>query len=40
MLIPYSRFNSINRTAFHIPIYVGKAVPKGWRQARQSSSSK
>lgn len=35
----YSRFNSINRTEFRIPIYVGKAVPKGWRQARKSSSS-
>ncbi|MBI4783991.1 MAG: Eco29kI family restriction endonuclease [Oscillatoriophycideae cyanobacterium NC_groundwater_1537_Pr4_S-0.65um_50_18] len=31
----YSRFNLVNRTAFHMPIYVGKAVPKGWRQARQ-----
>ncbi|MBE9062729.1 Eco29kI family restriction endonuclease [cf. Phormidesmis sp. LEGE 11477] len=34
----YSKFNLINRTAFHMPIYVGKAVPKGWRQARQASS--
>ncbi len=34
----YSRFHTINRTAFHIPIYVGKAIPKGWRQARQTSS--
>ncbi|MGB3299338.1 MAG: Eco29kI family restriction endonuclease [Phormidesmis sp.] len=34
----YSRFNLINRTAFHMPLYVGKAVPKGWRQARQVSS--
>ena len=34
----YSRFHTINRTAFHIPIYVGKAVPKGWQQARQPSS--
>ena len=31
----YSKFNFVNRTAFHMPIYVGKAVPKGWRQARQ-----
>lgn len=31
----YSKFHSVNRTAFHMPIYVGKAVPKGWRQARQ-----
>lgn len=35
----YSRFNLINRTAFHLPIYVGKAVPKGWRQARQIPST-
>lgn len=32
----YSKFYWINRTAFLIPIYGGKAVPKGWRQARQS----
>ena len=32
----YSKFHLVNRTAFHVPIYVGKAVPKGWRQARQS----
>jgi len=35
----YSKFHSINRTAFRIPIYVGKAVPKGWRQARQLLST-
>lgn len=34
----YARFGSINRDTFSIPIYVGKAVPKGWRQARKSSS--
>lgn len=34
----YSRFHLINRTEFRVPIYVGKAVPKGWRQARQSFS--
>lgn len=33
----YSKFHLVNRTAFRMPIYVGKAVPKGWRQARQSS---
>lgn len=33
----YSKFNLVNRTSFRIPIYVGKSVPKGWRQARQSS---
>lgn len=30
----YSKFHQINRTSFHLPIYVGKAVPRGWRQAR------
>lgn len=34
----YSKFHKINRTAFTLPIYIGKAVPKGWRQARQLSS--
>lgn len=34
----YSKFHLINRTAFHVPIYVGKAVPKGWRQARAVSN--
>lgn len=32
----YSKFHLVNRTAFRTPIYIGKAVPKGWRQARQS----
>lgn len=31
----YSKFGLVNRTTFRVPIYVGKAVPKGWRQARQ-----
>lgn len=31
---PYKAFHEINRTAYNIPIYVGKAVPFGWRQAR------
>lgn len=35
----YSKFHMINRTAFRLPIYVGKAVPKGWRQSRRVSSS-
>ena len=34
----YANFHQINRTAFHLPIYIGKAVPKGWRQARQSQN--
>lgn len=34
----YKDFHEINRTSFDVPIYVGKAVPKGWRQGRTSSS--
>jgi Eco29kI restriction endonuclease len=34
----YSKFHAINRTSFSMPIYVGKAVPKGWRQGRAVSS--
>ena len=31
----YQRFgNSVNRTAYNVPIYVGKAVPRGTRQGR------
>ncbi len=36
----YSKFNLVNRTSFNMPIYVGKAVPSGWRQARQVSSGR
>jgi len=35
----YKKYNQINRTSYHAPIYVGKAVPKGWRQARPNHSS-
>ncbi len=31
---PYSRYADLNRLAYDFPIYLGKAVPKGWRQAR------
>ena len=31
---PYSKFSELNRLAYDFPIYLGKAVPKGWRQAR------
>lgn len=34
----YKDFHEINRTSYDIPIYVGKAVPRGWRQGRTSSS--
>ncbi|MCK6512132.1 Eco29kI family restriction endonuclease [Myxococcota bacterium] len=34
----YKDFHEINRTSYRVPIYIGKAVPKGWRQARTLSS--
>lgn len=34
----YARYAELNRTAYHFPIYVGKAVPKGWRQSRASDT--
>jgi hypothetical protein len=34
----YQKYASLNRLAYNYPIYVGKAVPKGWRQARVSDS--
>lgn len=36
----YTRLYEQNRTSFAQPIYVGKAVPKGWRQARTQESGK
>ena len=35
----YKRYSELNRLSYDYPIYVGKAVPKGWRQARTSDSS-
>jgi hypothetical protein len=35
----YARLAELNRLAYTHPIYVGKAVPKGWRQSRISDSS-
>jgi len=35
----YKAFHDINRTSYDVPIYIGKAVPIGWRQARSSNSS-
>jgi hypothetical protein len=32
----YARYAELNRLAYTHPIYVGKAVPKGWRQSRTS----
>lgn len=30
----YCKYAKLNRLAYDFPIYVGKAVPKGWRQSR------
>lgn len=35
----YKDFHEINRTSYNTPIYIGKAVPKGWRQARTKNLS-
>lgn len=35
----YSKFHEINRLDYRLPIYVGKAVPRGWRQGRTDVSS-
>lgn len=35
----YRKYSELNRLAYNYPIYVGKAVPKGWRQARISDST-
>ncbi len=34
----YGKYAELNRLAYSYPIYVGKAVPKGWRQSRISDS--
>lgn len=34
----YSKYGELNRLGYGHPIYVGKAVPKGWRQARVSDN--
>ncbi len=35
----YKKYAELNRLSYSYPIYIGKAVPKGWRQARVSDSS-
>lgn len=35
----YRQYSELNRLAYNYPIYVGKAVPKGWRQSRISDSA-
>lgn len=34
----YSRFLALNKPLERIPIYIGKAVPRGWRTARTNPS--
>jgi hypothetical protein len=34
----YQKYAELNRLAYGYPIYVGKAVPKGWRQSRASDA--
>ena len=34
----YQKYAQLNRLAYDYPIYVGKAVPKGWRQSRVSDA--
>lgn len=35
----YQKYAGLNRLAYNCLIYVGKAVPKGWRQARLSDDA-
>lgn len=35
----YAKYAELNRLAYSYPIYVGKAVPKGWRQSRIADSA-
>lgn len=35
----YKEFHKINRLEYKQPIYVGKAVPRGWRQGRVEESN-
>lgn len=35
----YSKYAELNRLQYGHPIYIGKAVPGGWRQARVSDSA-
>ena len=34
----YKKYGELNRLSYNFPIYVGKAVPKGWRQSRISDN--
>ena len=34
----YEKYSTLNRLSYDYPIYVGKAVPSGWRQSRVSDN--
>jgi len=34
----YAKYSELNRLQYGHPIYIGKAVPRGWRQARVSDA--
>jgi hypothetical protein len=34
----YAKYAQLNRLSYSYPIYVGKAVPRGWRQSRASNT--
>lgn len=36
---PYGKLSAINKNGQAIPIYVGKAVPKGWRTSRNHTAA-
>jgi len=36
---PYEKYGVLNRSEYNHPIYVGKAVPKGWRKSRISDNT-
>lgn len=35
----YARYKELNRLAYDFPIYVGKAVPEGWRRSKASDTA-
>ncbi len=35
----YTRYAELNRLDYRFPIYVGKAVPRGWRQSRTAHTT-
>lgn len=36
--LPYNKLSQMTQVSYCLPIYVGKAVPRGWRQSRIDSS--